>query len=108
MRNKTAIEVDEAEETLEILDGGGLRIVSDGLDMGGKGSDSSSGDMVAKEVHRGLGKRAFCRIDENAIGSQDGEELVEVMEMLLKGGAGNEDIIEIDKSKRKILENVVH
>ena len=81
MRNKTAIEIDEAEETLEILDGGGLGIVSDGLDMGGKGGDSSSGDMVAEEVHRGLGKRAFFRIDENAIGSQDGEELVEVMEM---------------------------
>ena len=28
--------------------------------------------------------------------------------MLLKGGAGYENIIEIDKSKRKILENVVH
>ena len=41
MRNQTAVEVDEAEETLEILDGGGLGIVSDGLDMGGKGSDSS-------------------------------------------------------------------
>ena len=108
MRDKMVVEIDEAEETLEILDGGGLGIVSDGLDMGGKGGDSSSGDMVAEEVHRGLGKRAFFRIDENAIGSQDGEELVEVMEMLLKGGAGNEDIIEIDKSKRKILENVVH
>ena len=108
MRNKTAVEVDEAEETLEILDGGGLRIVSDGLDMGGKGSDSSSGDMVAEEIHRCLSKRAFFRINENPIGSQDGEDLVEVVKMLLKGGAGNENIIEIDKSKIKILENVVH
>ena len=30
------------------------------------------------------------------------------MEMLLEGGAGNEDIIKVDKSKRETLENVVH
>ena len=35
MRNKTAIEVNEAEKTLEIFDGGGLRIISDSLDMRG-------------------------------------------------------------------------
>ena len=29
--NKTAVEVDKAEETLELFDGGGLRIVCDGL-----------------------------------------------------------------------------
>ena len=31
-RNKTAIEVNEAKETLEIFDGGWLRIISDSLD----------------------------------------------------------------------------
>ena len=35
MRNKTLVEIDDAEETLEILDGGGLGIVSDGLNVGG-------------------------------------------------------------------------
>ena len=108
MRDKPVVEIDEAKKALELFDGGGLRIVSDGLNMGGKGGDSSSGDMVAEKIHRCLSKRAFFRINENSVGSQDGEELVEVIEMLLKGGAGNEDIIEIDKSKRKILENVVH
>ena len=63
---------------------------------------------MAKEVHGGLGKRAFFWVDKNAIGGQDREDLVEVMEMLLEGGAGNEDIIKVDKSKRETLENVVH
>ena len=62
MRNKTVVEVDEAEETLEILDGGGLRIVSDGLDMGGKGVTPAaetwwprkSTDAWAKEHFLGL------------------------------------------------------
>ena len=40
MRDKASVEIDEAKETLELFDGHGLRIVSDGLDMRGKGRDT--------------------------------------------------------------------
>ena len=34
--------------------------------------------------------------------------MLEMMKVLLEGGAGNEDVIKIYKGKGKILENVVH
>ena len=51
VRDKTAIEFDEAKEVLKIFDGGGLGIVGNGLNMGGKGSDAGSGDMMTKKVN---------------------------------------------------------
>ena len=33
---------------------------------------------------------------------------MEVVEMLLEGGTGNENVIKIDKGEREILEDVVH
>ena len=91
--NKTAVEVDKAEKTLELLDRGGLRIVCDSLDMRGEGCDACGGNMMAEEVNGGLGKRTFFRINQDAIGSKDGENLVKVLEMLLEGRTGNEDVI---------------
>ena len=108
MRNKTAVEIDEAKEALKVFDGGGLWIVGNGLNMGGKGSDAGGGNMMAKKVNSRLGKRAFLGVDKNAIGSEDGEDLVEVVKMLLEGGTGNENVIKIDKGEREILEDVVH
>ena len=84
MRNKTAVEIDEAKEALKVFDGGGLGIVSNGLNMGGKGSDAGGGDMMAKKVNSRLGKRAFLGVDKNAVGGEDGKDLVEVVEVLLE------------------------
>ena len=78
------------------------------MNMEGKGSDAGGGNMIAKKFNSRLGKRAFLGVDKNAIGSEDGEDLVEVVEMLLEGGTGNENVIKIDKGEREILEDVVH
>ena len=91
--NKTVVEVDKAEETLEFFDGGGLRIVCDSLYMRGEGCDAGGGNMMAEKVNDGLGKRTFFRINQDTIGGQDGKNLVQVLEMLLEGRAGNEDVI---------------
>ena len=74
--NKTAVEVDKAEETLEFFDGGGLRIVCDSLYMRGEGCDAGGGNMIAEKVYGGLGKRTFFRINQDTIGSQDGKNPV--------------------------------
>lgn len=55
MREESAIEVDEAKESLEILDGGGLRVGLDGGHVGLKGSDAGGGDVVSEKIQRGLG-----------------------------------------------------
>ena len=90
---ETAVEVYEAEEALEIFDRCGLRIVGDGLDMSGEGSNARSCHMMTEEINGGLCKRAFGQVYQEAIGSQDGEELMEVMEVLLEGGAGHQNVV---------------
>ena len=61
--------------------------------MRGEGCDAGGGNMMAEKVYGGLGKRAFFRIYQDAIGSKDGKNLVKVLEMLLEGRTGNEDVI---------------
>ena len=61
--------------------------------MRGEGCDAGGGNMMAEKVYGGLGKRTFFRINQDAIGSKDGENLVKVLEMLLEGRTGNEDVI---------------
>ena len=61
--------------------------------MRGEGCDASGGNMMAEKVDGSLGKRTFFRIYQDAIGSKDGENLVKVLEMLLEGRTGNEDVI---------------
>ena len=91
--NKTTVEVNKAKETLELFDGGGLRIVCDSLNMRGEGCDAGGGNVMTEDVKGGLGKRTFFRIHQDTVGGQDGKNLVKVLEMLLEGGAGNEDVI---------------
>ena len=49
--------------------------------------------MMAEKVNNSLGKRTFVRINQDTIGGQDGKNLVQVLEMLLEGRAGKEDVI---------------
>ena len=69
--NKTAIEVNEAEEALEVLNSLWLRIGEDGVYIGGEGSDAGGSDLVAKKGDRGLGKSALGKVDQKAIGPED-------------------------------------
>ena len=108
MGNKTAVEIDKAKETLKVFDKSRLRIVENGLYMRGEGADAFSSDMMAQEVNGGLSKGTFFGVDKDAIGSKNGKELAQVVEVLGKGGTGNEDVVQIDKDKRKVMENVVH
>ena len=57
------------------------RIVGNSLDMRRKGSNASGGDMMAKKVNRGLGKRGLGEVNEEVISGQDREELVEVVKV---------------------------
>ena len=70
MRDKPVVEIDEAKKALELFDGGGLRIVSDGLNMRGKRCHTGSGDVVAKEINGGLSKRTLFGIHQDTIGGQ--------------------------------------
>jgi len=107
-RNETAVEIDEAKEALEVLHSVRLRVVEDGVHMGGHGSDAGGGDLVAEEGDRRLSKGALGEVDEEAVVSEEVEELSEVGEVLLEVGAGHQDVVEINKEEGKVLEDVVH
>ena len=68
MRKETAVEVNKAKEALKILNKVRLGVVGNGVNIGGKGSDASGSDLVAKEGNRRLGKGAFGEVNEKAIG----------------------------------------
>ena len=53
MRDKMAEEINKTKELLKVLDGGRLRIVSNGLDMRGEGCDASGHHVVTKKINRG-------------------------------------------------------
>jgi hypothetical protein len=53
-------------------------------------------------------KGTLSRVDAEATGGQHIKDLAEVEEMLLPGGAENEEIIKIDKKERKGTEKGVH
>ena len=59
VRKEMVVEVNRTEEALKVLNSLWLGIVENGVYIGGKGSDASGGDLVAKEGNRRLGKGAF-------------------------------------------------
>ena len=105
---ETAVEVDQAKETLEILNSVWLGVVENGVDIGGKRSDASGGDLMAKEGNRRLGKGAFGEVDQKAVGLEDVEELGEMRKVLGKVGTGHQNIIQVNKEEGKTVEKVVH
>ena len=81
MRKKTAVKVDESEKTLEILEGGRKRILTDGINVRGEGSDAGSSDSVTQEGERGLGKNTLGEIDQKAISLENVENRGQVGEV---------------------------
>ena len=75
VRNKTAVEVNKAEEALELFDGSRLRVVSNSLDMRGEGCDAGGRDMMAEEGDGRLGKGTFFGINQDTVGGQDGQNV---------------------------------
>ena len=81
MRKKTAVKVDEAEKTLEILEGGRKRILTDGINVRGEGSNAGGDDGVTQEGERGLGKDTLGEIDQKAISPENVENRGQVQEV---------------------------
>ena len=81
MRKKTAVKVDEAEKTLEILEGGRERILTDGINVRGEGSNAGGGDSVAQEGEKGLGENTLGEIDQKAISLENVENRGQVREV---------------------------
>ena len=103
-------EVCHAEEGAELSDGGGLRPIEDGGDLGGVGGDAGSGDHMADKVDLGDGEVAFGSVGIEIVGSEGGEGGAEMDLVLLHVMGEHQDVIEIDDDKGVEVgaEDVVH
>ena len=69
--------------------------VLDGLDLVRKWRDTVAVNMMTKKVQLGSSKCALVRIDDYAMVREVGKHGPEVSEVLLWGGASNENVIDI-------------
>ena len=100
MRKKTAVTIYEAEKTLEILEGGGKRILTDGINL--------ICDSVAQKEERRLGKNTPGAIYQKAISLENVENHGQVIEVSGEIQTGHQNVIQIDENKRKTTEEMVH
>jgi hypothetical protein len=55
---------------------------------------------VAQELHGGGGEHALCRVDLQANLLKDGEDLPEMLVVLLQRAAGDDEVIQVAKHER--------
>ena len=63
---------------------------------------------VAQELHGGGGKHALCRVDLQAVLLKDGEDLPEMLHVLLQAVAGDDDVVQVAEDEGQVLEDAVH
>ena len=63
---------------------------------------------VAQELHGGSGEHALCRVDLQAILLKDGEDLPEMLDVLLQGVARDDDVVQVAEDEAEVLEDAVH
>jgi hypothetical protein len=59
---------------------------------------------VSQELHSGGSEHAFCRVDLQAILLKDGEDLPEMLDVLLQAVAGDDDVVQVAEHEGQVLE----
>jgi hypothetical protein len=93
---------------LKSWQGGRRREGKDRLDLRGQRVEARGCNVMTETIHLWDSKRAFGRIDAEAIGGQHIKDLAEVEEMLFPGRTENEKVIKIDEKERKGTEKGIH
>ena len=76
--------------------------------MRGEGSDASSSEGVAQKGEGGLAKNTLGEIHQGTVGFEDVQNGGEVREVRGEVRTGHQNVIQVDKDKRKIPEKVIH
>ena len=63
---------------------------------------------MAEVLHAGPGKLALGEADEEAVVSQEAENLAEMVEVGTAVRTGDQDVIQVDKTERETVEDPVH
>jgi hypothetical protein len=73
-----------------------------------EGLGALGGDLVTQEGYLRDTENALGRVEEDSILLELGEEGAQVQVVLLRGMAGNEDIIQVGEAEEKVFEDVIH
>ena len=63
---------------------------------------------VSQELHGGSGQHALCWVDLQAILLKVGEDLPEMLAVLLQGVAGDDDVVQVAEHEGEVFEYAVH
>jgi hypothetical protein len=59
---------------------------------------------VSQELHGGGGEYALCRVDLQAALLKDGEDLPEMLDVLLQAVAGDDDVVQVAEHEGEVFE----
>ncbi len=59
---------------------------------------------MSQELHGGGGEHTLCWVDLQAILLKDGEDLPEMLVVLLHGEAGDDDVVQVAEHEGEVLE----
>ena len=105
---ETAVEDNHAQELLQLFDVTWLRKIFNGRDVSLKRSDPVLVDVVTQELDCRRGEGALGRVDRQAVLLEDGEELTEVLQVLLQGAAGDDVVVEVGEDEGQVSKKLVH
>ena len=63
---------------------------------------------VAQELDDGGGKHGLCWVNLQAVLLKDGEDLPEMLDVLLQAVAGDDDVLQVAEDEGEVLEYSVH
>ena len=102
------INVDTTEETLQFNFICRARHRHDGVNPGREWLDAGGVHDVPQVRDGGRGKDALLPVETQSSLVQTAKNLSEVREMLLGGGAGHEDVVQVDEDAVKPAKDPVH
>jgi hypothetical protein len=107
-RNKTPVEVNDSQKTLQLFDVRRQGERFDGLQVGGEGGDTSLRNHVAEEIHGRLGKHALRRVYHQPILRQHNKQLPDVGLVFLQCSTRNEVVINVRENPGEAAKKAVH
>ena len=101
--DKPPLEIQQAEELLELLNDCRQQVVVKGLQLGGKGADAAAFDLVAQKLHSGPGESAFGQVEYETSLLEPLKNLLKVKKIFLGVPDGRQDVVNVASSETSFL-----
>ena len=107
-RQKPVEKIDAAEESLHLHLGRWTRHSMDGVDLGRERDNTRGIDDMAQVRDAWRCYHTLPLIEAEARVRQALQNLSQVKTVLLQGGAGHEDVVQVDEDTRQVTQDAIH